>query len=76
MFKGRTVALLVVAAMLVSSLLTLTLTGEWSFAGTGPLRSGSYADTAGTGSKQDIKKIETALRLVQKTTSMTWIRTS
>lgn len=66
MFKGRTVALLVVAAMLVSSLLTLTLTGEWSFAGTGPLRSGSYADTAGTGSKQNIKKIETALQLVQK----------
>ncbi|CAM4492213.1 S41 family peptidase [Paenibacillus phoenicis] len=66
MFKGRTVALLVVAAMLVSSLLTLTLTGEWSFAGTGPLRSGSFADTASTGSKQDIKKIETALQLVQK----------
>lgn len=66
MFKGRTVALLVVAAMLVSSLLTLTLTGEWSFAGTGPLRSGSFADTASTGSKQDIKKIETALQLVKK----------
>lgn len=66
MYKGRTVTLLVIAAMLVSSLLTLTLTGEWSFAGTGPLRSGNFADTAGTGSKQDIKKIETALQLVQK----------
>lgn len=66
MFKGRTVTLLVVVAMLVSSLLTLTLTGEWSFAGTGPLRSGIFADTASQDSKEGIKKIETALELVQK----------
>lgn len=66
MFKGRTVTLLVVAAMLVSSLLTLTLTGEWSFAGTGPLRSGIFADTANPSSKDGIRKIETALKLVEK----------
>ncbi|MGG6314576.1 S41 family peptidase [Paenibacillus macerans] len=66
MFKGRTVTMLVVVAMLVSCLLTLTFTGEWSFAGSGPLRSGIFADTVSPGSKEGIQKIETALELVQK----------
>ncbi|MNM62892.1 Carboxy-terminal processing protease CtpB precursor [compost metagenome] len=66
MFKGRTVALFVVIAMLVSSLLTLTFTGQWSFAGAGPITSGIFADTSGSSSKSDIKKIETALELVKK----------
>lgn len=65
MFKGRTVALLVVVTMLVSCILTLTFTGEWSFAGSGPLRSGIFADTASSGAREDIRKIETALELVQ-----------
>lgn len=66
MNKKSNVVLLVVAAMLVSSLLTMTLTGQWSFAGTGPLRSGIFADTASTGSKEGIKKIETAMKLVKE----------
>lgn len=66
MNKKSNVVLLVVAAMLVSSLLTMTLTGQWSFAGTGPLRSGIFADTVSTGSKEGIKKIETALKLVKE----------
>ncbi|MNI10556.1 Carboxy-terminal processing protease CtpB precursor [compost metagenome] len=66
MFKGRTVTLFVVIAMLVSSLLTLTFTGQWSFAGAGPITSGIFADTSGSSSKSDIKKIETALELVKK----------
>ncbi|WP_435922684.1 S41 family peptidase [Paenibacillus sp. DYY-L-2] len=66
MNKKSNVVLLVVAAMLVSSLLTMTLTGQWSFAGTGPLRSGIFADTASTSSKEGIKKIETAMKLVKE----------
>lgn len=46
-------------------MLTLTLTGQWSFAGSGPLRSGIFADNVGTGSKEGIKKIETAMQLVK-----------
>lgn len=65
MYKKRTVALLVVVAMVASCLLTLTLTGQWSFAGSGPLRSGIFADNVGTGSKEGIKKIETAMQLVK-----------
>lgn len=65
MYKKRTVAFFVVAAMLVSCLLTLTFTGQWSFAGTGPLSSGIFADNSGASTKEGIKKIETALRLVQ-----------
>lgn len=65
MNKKSNVVLLVVAAMLVSSLLTMTLTGQWSFAGTGPLRSGLFADNAASGSKEGIQKIETALDLVK-----------
>lgn len=65
MYKKRTVALLVVVAMVASCLLTLTLTGQWSFAGSGPLRSGIFADNVGTGSKDGIKKIETAMQLVK-----------
>lgn len=66
MYKKRTVAIVVVGAMIVSSLLTLTLTGQWSFAGTSPLQSGLFADSAGTSTnKNDIKKIETALKLVE-----------
>ncbi|MBA9086764.1 carboxyl-terminal processing protease [Fontibacillus solani] len=66
MFKGRTVAFFVVIAMLVSSLLTLTFTGQWSFAGAGPVTSGIFADNSGSSTKSDIKKIETALELVKK----------
>ncbi|WP_270619441.1 S41 family peptidase [Paenibacillus macerans] len=66
MFKGRTVTLLVVVSMLVSCLLTLTLTGEWSFAGSAPLRSGLFADSSGQSSKAGIEKIEKALALVEK----------
>lgn len=66
MFKGRTVALFVVIAMLVSSLLTLTFTGQWSFAGAGQTTSGIFADNSRSSSKTDIKKIETALELVKK----------
>lgn len=66
MYKKRTVAVFVAGAMIVSSLLTLTLTGQWSFAGTAPLQSGLFADVAGTSSsKEDIRKIETALEIVQ-----------
>ncbi|MBQ4899981.1 S41 family peptidase [Paenibacillus sp. Marseille-P2973] len=65
MYKKRTIALLVVVAMVASCLLTLTLTGQWSFAGSGPLRSGIFADNVGTGSKEGIKKIETAMQLVK-----------
>lgn len=65
MFKGRTVTLLVLVAMVVSSLLTVTLTGQWSLAGSGQLSSGLFADIGGQ-SKSDIKKIETALDLVSK----------
>lgn len=66
MYKKRTVAIAVVGAMIVSSLLTLTLTGQWSFAGTSPLQSGLFADSIGTSTnKDDIKKIETALKLVE-----------
>ncbi|RCX19037.1 carboxyl-terminal processing protease [Fontibacillus phaseoli] len=65
MYKKRTVALFVVVAMLASCLLTLTFTGQWSFAGSGPLRSGIFADNVGTGSKDSIKKIETAMQLVK-----------
>ncbi|WP_410770701.1 S41 family peptidase [Fontibacillus sp. BL9] len=65
MYKKRTVALFVVVAMVASCLLTLTFTGQWSFAGSGPLRSGIFADNVGTGSKDSIKKIETAMQLVK-----------
>lgn len=65
MFKGRTVTLLVLVAMVVSSLLTVTLSGQWSLAGTGQLSSGLFADIGGQ-SKNDMKKIETALDLVTK----------
>ncbi len=65
MYKKRTVALFVVVAMVASCLLTLTMTGQWNFAGSGPLSSGIFADNVGTGSKADIKKIETAMQLVK-----------
>lgn len=65
MFKGRTVTLLVLVAMVVSSLLTVTLSGQWSLAGSGQLSSGLFADIGGQ-SKNDMKKIETALDLVTK----------
>lgn len=66
MFKGRTVALMVVVAMLLSSVLTLTLTGQWTFAGTGAVGNGIFADAFGVNSKSGIKKIETTMNLVQK----------
>lgn len=65
MFKGRTVTLFVVVAMVVSSLLTMTFTGQWSFAGEAPLRSGNFADSTGKSSNAGIKKIETALEIVK-----------
>lgn len=65
MFKGRTVALMVVVAMLLSSILTLTLTGQWTFAGSNAVGSGIFADAFG-GNKSGIKKIETAMDLVEK----------
>lgn len=64
MFKRRTVTILVLVAMLVSSLLTLTLTGQWSFASSGSIRSGIFADNASV-SKADMQKIEKALQLVK-----------
>lgn len=66
MFKGRTVALFVVIAMLISSLLTMTFTGQWSFAGSAPISTGIFADTSNSSSKAEIKKIETALEIVKK----------
>lgn len=66
MIRKRTVALFVVSAMIVSSLLTLTLTGQWSFAGTSQLQSGLFADSVGTSkTRDDIKKIQTAIELVE-----------
>ncbi|MBP2001747.1 carboxyl-terminal processing protease [Paenibacillus shirakamiensis] len=65
MYKGRTVALFVVVAVLASSILTMTLTGNWNFARSGVAGSGSYASTAGQASKEDMSKIETALNLVK-----------
>lgn len=65
MFKGRTVTLLVLMTMLVSILLTMTLTGEWSFAGSAPTRSGNFADNEARSGKGGIQKIETALKLVE-----------
>lgn len=58
-------ALMVVVAMLLSSILTLTLTGQWTFAGSNAVGSGIFADAFG-GSKSGIKKIETAMDLVEK----------
>ena len=65
MFKRRTVTFLVLVAMLISSLLTLTLTGQWSFASSGSIRSGIFADNGSGSSKADIQKIEKALQLVK-----------
>ncbi|MCA1293941.1 S41 family peptidase [Paenibacillus sp. alder61] len=65
MYKKRTVVFLIVASMLISCLFTLSLTGQLSFADTGPARSGIFADTGKTASKDGIKKIETALELVK-----------
>lgn len=65
MFKGRTVTLLVLVAMVISSLLTMTFTGQWSFAGEAPLRSGNFADSTGKSSNAGMKKIETALEIVK-----------
>lgn len=66
MFKKRTVALIVLLAMLLSSVLTLTLTDQLSFAGSGPLRSGVFADIGSGSSKSDIQKIEKAIQLIKK----------
>ncbi|WP_068620517.1 S41 family peptidase [Paenibacillus tuaregi] len=68
MYKGRTVALFVVVAVLVSSALTMTLTGNWSLvSSSGSPVSGIFASMGGeSASKDDLNKIETALNLVKK----------
>ncbi|USB32805.1 S41 family peptidase [Paenibacillus sp. YPG26] len=68
MYKGRTVALFVVVAVLVSSALTMTLTGNWGFVSrSGSPVSGIFASVGGqAASQEDMSKIETALNLVKK----------
>ncbi|CAM2936281.1 S41 family peptidase [Paenibacillus sediminis] len=65
MFKGRTVLFLLMITMLGSILLTMTLTGQFSFA-SGAQGQGILASSDSSGLNQDeMNKINTAVQLIQ-----------